>query len=277
MKEEILGCLKPLIEQSVIDYVYWCDVLMGYHSTPFMKQEEWDGRSHGGHIRYEHVITNQVVEAPYGKMISCVDFDVWFWLEFVRTTSEYGVINELISDDGVTRSDLEKVLAEVDIAELLANRVFKLPEINVGDVIQLRLPYDKENLSNSPNWSLKYYYEHRFKDVFWLLNGGVGGSLPDVFGGIETRVIDVKRNEDRVIETLITDLLSITMPMAFQRHEFEVLSAEHKYKKDTQVALAIEELACFENGSRKGIFNPAERELNQIKVVQNYFIKRYQE
>ena len=250
---------------------------MGYHSTPFMKQEEWDGRSHGGHIRYEHVITNQVVEAPYGKMISCVDFDVWFWLEFVRTTSEYGVINELISDDGVTRSDLEKVLAEVDIAELLANRVFKLPEINVGDVIQLRFPYVKENLSNSLNWSLKYYYEHRFKDVFWLLNGGVGGSLPDVFGGIETRVIDVKRNEDGVIETLITDLLSITMPMAFQRHELEVLSAEHKYKKDTQVALAIEELACFENGSRKGVFNPAERELNQIKVVQNYFIKRYQE
>ena len=277
MKEAVLSHLKPLIEQSVLDYIYWCDVLMGYHPMPFKRQEEWDGRSHGGHIRYTNIQSGQVVEAPYGKMETCADFDVWFWLAFVRSSSEYGVINELLSDGGVTKSDLEKVLAEVDIAEILGNRILELPEIKVGDVIQLRLPYAIAELSNSPNWSLKYYYEHRFKNISWLLNGGAGGSLPDLFGGVETKVVDVRRNEDGVIETLLTDLFSIAMPMAFQRCEFKVLGAEHQYKKDIQLALALEELAYFENGSRKEVFNPAERELNQIRIIQNYFIERYLE
>ena len=57
MKEAGLSHLKQLIEQSVNEYVYWCDALMGYRSRAFIGQKEWEGVSHAGHIRYTHIIT----------------------------------------------------------------------------------------------------------------------------------------------------------------------------------------------------------------------------
>ena len=218
-----------------------------------------------------------MVEAPYDKMNSYSDFDTWFWLVYVRTSSEYRVISELFPEGFVDPGDLEQILAMVDVESILVERMLKLPEIHVGDVIQLRMPYVIEELSSSLSWSLKYFYEHRFKDVFWLLDSGVGGALSDVFGGVKSKVIEIVKNEEGVIEKLVTDLFLLRMPFAFQRYEFKVLDTENQYKSDLEVRMTLDALAFFENSTKEGILTPAERDLNQIRAVQSYFIARYQE
>jgi hypothetical protein len=81
--------------QAIRSYRETCDCLVREYRVKTLSKE-WKTDEHGGHCRFENRRTGQVVEAPYNEWAKPDRIDPYFFSEFVKTTSGFEAVAELI-------------------------------------------------------------------------------------------------------------------------------------------------------------------------------------
>jgi hypothetical protein len=247
---------------------------MGYSNMSFEERSNWVGDAHGVHIRYMNKTTLEVVEAPCSKIKERTDVEKFFLWIFINSSPSFELVASFFNKkEQLLVHFLDEHLSE----DYFLGREFFVPEINVGDILELRASAFDEAFQCNGYWDLKYYYEDVIKSIYWTIENDkevYGTSLPTVLGGTKTKVIAVIE-EAGVISKIYTDLYVIEMPYAYEKNQFKLIDSNTPYEKDRQIEAYISDLSFYEENSKNGLFNPLERENNKIVETQRYYTTKY--
>jgi len=269
MKDQPLN-LEELVKSSIEEYINLCDRLMEYINFDYQEKTEWIDYPHGRHIRYIHKATGQVVEAPLSRIKKREDVDPYFWNMFIKSTNRYKSIESYLNQ---TNSSLDEILNPFLDERFFENRDIKIPEIEIGDFLQLRASAFIESFNSKKYWDSKYYYEDRISHIYWPMEQNFknyGSSLPTVLGSAKTQVKKIIMNSIG-ISKIYTDLFIIDMPMAYESNQFKLIDPVENYTTDERISQLIEQLSFFEQEYKRGIFRPYERENNKQYSLRMYF------
>lgn len=84
--------MSPILKSEMIEamhaYRNKCHELITAHQRATLSPE-WTADEHGEHCRFEHLVTGQVIEAPFALTDEWFYFDPYFLGVFIKTCAEF--------------------------------------------------------------------------------------------------------------------------------------------------------------------------------------------
>jgi hypothetical protein len=102
------------ILQAVAEYRQACLALIEQYRSGILSQD-WRTDVHGGHCRFLNRRTGQVVEAPLREWVDPKRVDPYFFAKFVRTTSGFEPIAELLTHDYHDAARILDVVSDITV------------------------------------------------------------------------------------------------------------------------------------------------------------------
>ncbi|MCX5662678.1 MAG: hypothetical protein NTW19_23610 [Planctomycetota bacterium] len=92
-------------------YIASCQTMMAGYKIGRVSRD-WTCQKHGGHVRFTHRKSGQIIEAPLAGITSVNSVDPFFFAEFVKSTSGHEVAAGLINDCYHDAARMLEVLTE---------------------------------------------------------------------------------------------------------------------------------------------------------------------
>ncbi len=97
VSSELIQKHKTQIIEAIDSYIARC-IHLEEQRLQGKLLDEWDNYVHGGHCRYENLVTGETVEAPLEIKEKQKDVDPYFLAEYIKSTKLFPEVANLISD-----------------------------------------------------------------------------------------------------------------------------------------------------------------------------------